>query len=227
MPLNSEHQLLWEKLSNFVSNICKERDESHGHSHMKKVAENALKIIEADYKDFENYDIILRDTIIVSWLHDVADHKYDVDGRLYQNLLKFLKDESVTDSPELIMNIIDRISYSKEAKAIRMNQPLDWDKVLGPHGIIVRNIVSDADKLEAIGRIGVERCIEYTREHHKEKFNVDIPHDELVKNVIDHANEKLLRLKDHFIRTNEGKRMAEPLHNEMVVLLKELVDRKY
>jgi hypothetical protein len=34
--------------------------------------------------------------------------------------------------------------------------------------------------------------------------------------VVDHANEKLLKLKDHFIRTETGKLMALPLHNELL-----------
>ena len=44
----------------------------------------------------------------------------------------------------------------------------------------------------------------------------------MVKDVKQHAKDKLLRLKDEFIRTKPGKKMAEKLNNEMVEELKKL-----
>lgn len=98
------------------------------------------------------------------------------------------------------MDIIDRISYSKEVKMIKANN-LDWKCVLGVKGLIVRNIVSDADKLEAIGKIGLDRCIEYTKTKYFEKHSEKIPKNVLKVMVNNYADEKLKTLKDHFIRT--------------------------
>lgn len=212
LPENME--FLWNTLSKYVKEVCADRDPSHGHEHMQKVAENSIKILnEMNY--MEN-NFILMHVIIVAWLHDVCDHKYG--DHLKSNMQTFLLDNHF-DDPEYIFNIIDRISYSKEDKCIKqgVSYKSDWMDVLGEDGCIIRDIVSDADKLEAIGKIGIERCIEYTR--HK---NVDITQHQLNIEVHKHAEEKLLRLKDEFIRTEPGKRMAEPLHRVMVDMLKNM-----
>jgi HD superfamily phosphodiesterase len=93
---------------------------------------------------------------------------------------------------------------------------------LGPDGCKIRDIVSDADKLEAIGVIGIARCKEYTREQYFATHHTHIGDEELAKLVIQHAEEKLLRLKSEFIRTAWGKKMAEPLHDEMVAELEKM-----
>ena len=46
-----------------------------------------------------------------------------------------------------------------------------------------------------------------------------MPYDCLKSDVINHSNDKLLRLKDGFIRTKTGKIMAEKLHDEFVAEL--------
>lgn len=210
------------KLSEFVKKVCNGRDESHGYEHMKKVAENARQIYEHQSIDKSNRNsyIILENVLIVAWLHDVADHKYDLDGtletKIHNFLVKLLKDQKRV---ELIQNIIHRISYSKENKIVQSGRKPEeeWKKVLGDEGLIIRNIVSDADKLEALGKIGMERCIMYTKER-----SPGISYEKLVENVKAHSKEKLLRLKDEFIRTKYGKKLAEPLHQEFIECLNEL-----
>lgn len=215
---------LWNQLSEFVANVCCDRDDSHGHKHMETVAVNALKIFDKERQKISEYDVdkLERYIIITAWLHDVADHKYDKDNRLKIVVSEFTK--SVVDSEddvELILNIIDHISYSKENRALILGSgtPIDFRSVLGGFGEIVRNIVSDADKLEALGKIGFDRCVDFTKHSYKEKYGVDISYDALKNNVIAHSHEKLLRLKDEFIRTEYGKQLAIPLHNELVIEL--------
>ena len=202
--------------SDFVKKTCIDRDESHGHHHMQTVFNNSLQICLGE--DITDPNII-KLVSIVAWLHDVADHKYDKNGQLEQLVKDFLTTNFQPDA-ELIWNIITRISYSKEIKS-----KADWELVLGSEGILIRNIVSDADKLEAIGKIGIERCIQYGAEHHRHKYNEEAPRELLLKHVNEHAKEKLLLLKDHFIYTSTGKKMAEPLHNEMVLEL-ELLNKQ-
>lgn len=73
-------KIIWNKCSNFVARICQSRDGSHGHGHMQKVAKNSLLIFQNSehYKDNEIFKLI----VIVAWLHDVPDHKYDKDGSI-------------------------------------------------------------------------------------------------------------------------------------------------
>ena len=202
----------WTLLSDFVEKVCEGRDQSHGHYHMKTVATTAKSIVDSDYAFDPNYLTILMDTITVAWLHDVSDHKYDHDGTLDQQLDKF----GFNNIPnfEEIKKIIKLISYSSENKAILAGTPIDYESVLGTHYATVRHIVSDADKLEAIGAVGIKRCVEYTRH-----VNPSISNDDLCRAVHIHADEKLLRLKDEFIRTSTGKQLAIPLHQEMVDML--------
>jgi HD superfamily phosphodiesterase len=90
-------------------------------------------------------------------------------------------------------------------------------------GSKVRDIVSDADKLEAIGEAGIKRCLEYQIHKYKEDSpNQEIPHSQLIKQVVEHAHEKLLRLREHFFRTKIGKEISLPLHNEMEILVRKI-----
>lgn len=212
---------MWNQLSAFVEKVCEGRDPSHGHEHMKKVAQNALFIYNNTQSNLKNDHI--RDLVItVGFLHDVIDHKYDPEKKLVPIMHDFLAQYYDETDVQLIINIIDRISYSKENNARKQNKKLDWQEVLGDTGCFIRDIVSDADKLEAMGKIGVDRCIEYTIQYYREKNHKGISYQELINEVIKHANEKLLRLKDEFIRTEIGKELARPLHDEMIKLLAEL-----
>ena len=64
-----------EKLKKFVQDHTRGRDSSHGYEHMEKVYDNAMTICTKLGDDIPLN--ILRWVTIVSWLHDVADHKYD------------------------------------------------------------------------------------------------------------------------------------------------------
>ena len=90
MDPHSRETELWNDLSNFVEKMCKGRDESHGHGHMKKVAESSIKIFQEVYGqiDDQNREKFLK-TIAVAWLHDVADHKYDPKGLLTGQIKNF------------------------------------------------------------------------------------------------------------------------------------------
>lgn len=213
--LNAELTATWTLLSNFVEKICEGRDNSHGHLHMEAVATTAKHIVESDYATTSDYQQLLQNAIIVGWLHDVSDHKYDHDGTLDQRLDEFgFKNFS---NFEHIKKVIKLISYSSENKAILAGTPIDYEAMLGMHYATVRHIVSDADKLEAIGAIGIERCIEFTQH-----MNPDFSVEQVSEAVHVHAEEKLLRLKDEFIRTPSGKRLAIPLHQQMVKMLEDM-----
>jgi uncharacterized protein len=202
-------------LTNFVKFTCEGRDESHGFRHMEAVVETATIIAISDYIDHYNFNNIMLDVITVAWLHDIADHKYDHDGLLEKKLDNF----GFTNIPnfEDIKRVIKLISFSSENKAILANKPINYEEILGSYYRIIRDIVSDADKIEAIGSIGIKRCIEYIKH-----INPKINETELSIAVKKHADEKLLRLKDEFIRTTTGKKIATSLHNEMVELLKSM-----
>jgi HD superfamily phosphodiesterase len=197
------------KLDTFVTEICKDRDETHGRNHMWKISRLSIYIANNEGHIKKN---ILEDILIVAWLHDVADHKYCEFTNLEQILENFLIE---FDKGKLYKNIIDRISYSKEVT----NGSSDWNKIIGIEGIIIRNIVSDADKIDALGENGIRRCIEYG--FHKYKHATT---EEMIQRVKDHAHEKILLLRDKYIKTSIGKKIAEKEHQDTIDILANLND---
>ena len=202
-------QQRWDLLSDFVQQTCADRDDSHGHAHMKAVAETSLHIINKDYQDRRQYHHLILDAITAAWLHDIADHKYDHDGTLEQRLDTF----GQTHIPNYthIKQVIKYVSFSSENKAIQSGTPLDYDALLTPYYALVRHIVSDADKLEAIGQIGIIRALEYTKH-----ANPTYTESQVIEDVKKHAHEKLLKLATHFIRTPTASIMAQQRHKEML-----------
>lgn len=198
----------WNLLSEFVQTVCAGRDESHGHTHMKTVAEMSSFLIQQDYRDRRQYRNLIQDAITAAWLHDVADHKYDHDGTLEQRLDEF-GTANISNYAD-IKQVIKYVSFSTENKAIIAGTPLDFDQILGAYYALVRNIVSDADKLQAIGKIGVTRALTYTRD-----VNPTYTDAQVIEDVRKHADEKLLRLATQFIRTPTARALAQKEHKEM------------
>jgi len=183
--------------------------------------------------------ILIVDTTAL--LHDVADHKYkELDPTLQDKLHNFL-DQQTSDpdnksqvdgtlfdhlyNTDTILNIIERISFSRQQKFGKT----DWYEVLGTWGILVRNIVSDADKLEAIGKTGIERCRDYTieiyeRDHPNHHSESNPNKNQIIKKgIIDHYNEKLKILASYrYVRTIPGWIWAQYLNREMEVCIDEL-----
>jgi len=216
--------MLWDSLSEFVKTTCEGRDESHGYEHMRTVAKNSLIIYNPYRKDESD---ICDDIIVVAWLHDIGDHKYDSTIETRNKMITFL--DSIyhnKEKVEWILQIIEYISFSKEKKLRISNsemneklEPLVWYNKLGDRGVLIRNIVSDADKLEALGEIGLKRCIEFTR--HK---NPNFSDEQIYKAVKEHADEKLLILvKDRYIRTPIGIYLAKKLEQDLKNGLDKLV----
>jgi hypothetical protein len=210
--MTTEANTYWNLLSDFVQKTCADRDESHGHAHMEAVAETSLDLIERDFRDRRHYHHLKVDAMNAAWLHDIADPKYDKDGTLEQRLDEF-GNKHIHNYKD-IKKVIQYVSYSSENKAILAGTPLDYDALLTPYYALVRHIVSDADKLEALG---IKRALTYTRH-----ANPTYTEAQVIADVRKHADEKLLRLATEFIRTPTGKRIASKKHAEMVAELAEL-----
>lgn len=219
------------KLEKFVIETVGHRSASHSDEHMRVVVNNSRKIYEHTYGEemLENPMYLL--TATVAWLHDVADHKYLChDPSLKQKVADFLdkftedykhlvkgSDVEYLYTTEKIQAIIDRISYSKEKK----NGDNDWNGILGDMGIKIRNIVSDADKIEAIGKVGIQRCVRYAAEK-LEQENIEATKERVFDHVFAHYNDKLKHLSSKYMRTEFGKKWAATLDEEMVAELENM-----
>lgn len=206
----------WPKIDNFVREKCEGRDDSHGYGHMYRVREYAMMIMQKEkITDWKTW----RWAAIGAILHDVHDKKYDVDGSLTRAVREFLKTISCIDDVDLLMKIMDYVSHTKEVNAINSGHPINFKVELGEFGTVVRHIIHDADKLDALGEVGFNRCCEYQTSWYKNKYGKAPTKEELAKMVIEHTDTKLLLLKDQFIRTPTGKTMAGELHNELIELV--------
>lgn len=193
-----------KQIISLCQELTAEYDESHDINHHVSVFKNSILIFE-DIKDklseeyLQNY---LKMITYSSLLHDTIDHKYPINLDAKKiSLDNFLKSRCHCLS---IKWIIDNMSYSKEVKN-GYPQHMSYDVQT------CRDIVSDADKLEAIGEIGIKRCRDFSI-----ATNPGASEEYTNKLVIEHCHEKLLNIKDKFIRTKKGKELAEPLHQFLV-----------
>ena len=170
----------------FVEKNTAQFDESHDVNHALSVYKNALEIANSEYPEYDHQIILYS-----SMLHDVCDHKY-TNCIKKSELDDFIKTNLSFEKANIVIDIIENLSYSKEIRGQRKN-------VHPPY----LDIVSDADRIEAIGETGINRCIAYTK-----ATQGIVPGD-----VVTHCHEKLLRLyNDGYIKTKKGRAMAEPLH---------------
>ena len=212
---NGAHNFL-AKVVNYefpdISNILQlcadltvEYDESHGVKHHLDVYQNAilifsdLNLLEDKSVSSGDYYHMLDIIIYSSLLHDTIDHKYP--NNLEEKIRKVNEFLNLVD-PKAgdIKWIMDNISYSKEAK---FGYPIHPNKYVQ----LARDIVSDADKLEALGEIGLRRCYEFCQ-----VINPNANKSELTKMVVQHCHDKLLKIKDQYIRTVPGKNFATDRH---------------
>lgn len=196
--MNIESSMMQDLLDavDLCAELTSEYDESHNVEHHICVFTNAVEI----FRRLKCSKNILRMIAFGALLHDTVDSKYpkDIDTKT-KKVEKFLMQKMADDWSDTKW-IIDNISYSKEAKyGYPFHEKADV--------MLARDILSDADKIEALGNTGIARVYQYT----KAKYPNASP-DEIRKHVVQHCDEKLLRLRDQFIRTTPGKEMSLGLH---------------
>ena len=189
-----------------------DKEGSHDWHHIKRVLELSRKIqaIEGGNKQLVE---------LCALLHDVSDHKYN--GGDYE-LGGAVARKWVVDaggSNELanqVSLIVPKISY-KGANVEDQKLPIEGQ------------IVRDADRLDAIGAIGVARAFAYGGSKNRPLFNPDIKpvmHDSkeaylnAKTHTVNHFYEKLLKIKDR-IETASGKIIAKQRHEFMVSFLEQ------
>ncbi len=195
-----------EKAVQFVKEELKNAEGGHDWWHIYRVWKLALRIGEE-----ENADLFV--VQLGSLLHDIADSKFnDGDEEIGPRLAKsFLIEMNVnSDIIEHVDAIIRNISFHKTFENKKFNS-------------IELEVIQDADRLDAIGAIGIARAFNYAG--HK-NFAIHIPGIEPKLNMtkeeykksnaptINHFYEKLFLLKD-MMNTRTGKLLAEKRHKYM------------
>lgn len=189
--------------------------DTSGHSldHAVRVYKNARAILKAEGG---NERVVL----ISALVHDVIDPKLFEDSREQQaKLLIFLQTLGCSQSElKEIFYIIENISY-KGGKGERVKT-------------LEAQIVQDADRLDAIGAIGIGRTFMYGGSRGTKMYDEDIPLMEFENEasyrqhkgtVINHFYEKLFKLKD-LINTETAKQIANQRHEFMVAFVEQFLN---
>lgn len=169
----------------------------HDYFHLKRVVENALKIGKA-----ENANLFLVE--LSAWLHDVGDYKlHDGVDRSEELVKEFLLTQNLSDELiDKVNEIISQVSFSKANSVTSLEA----------------KVVQDADRLDAIGAIGIARAFAFGGSRGRELWNPDQPESTSVQ----HFYDKLLKLKD-LMNTETAKVIAEKRHR----FLEEFLDQFY
>jgi uncharacterized protein len=192
----------------FVKTELQNAEGGHDWFHIERVFKNTILIS----KD-EKVDVFI--VSLGALLHDIADPKfYNGDETIGPKIAaEFLKKENV-DSKTIthVINIIKYISFK--------NSLSKTDKKFTSKEL---EVVQDADRLDAIGAIGIARCFNYGGFKNRSLYDPEIlPNLEMTKEqykksdapTINHFYEKLLLLKDK-MNTKTGKKIAIERHQYM------------
>ena len=201
----------------FVKNELKNTEGGHDWFHIERVFKNSVLIS----KD-EKVDVFV--VSLAALLHDIADPKfYNGDETVGPKVAtKFLKEQEVHEQIiNHVVNIIKHISFKNS-----------FDKESKKFTSIELKVVQDADRLDAIGAIGIARCFNYGGFKNRALYNPEIiPDLEMTKEAykkstaptINHFYEKLLLLKDK-MNTASGKKIAAQRHAFMETYLQQFYD---
>jgi uncharacterized protein len=203
---------LIEKIKVKIENQFKDQEGSHDWQHILRVYNMALHLQSVEGGNREIIEL-------AALLHDVSDHKYN-GGNFdagWQVARQVIIDFGGTE--ELANSVSDVV------KVVSFKGALVKDLVTSLEGKIVR----DADRLDAIGAIGIARTFAYGGSKNQAIFLEDVPpvlHDSKEAyfnsktHTVNHFYEKLLLLKDR-METQTAKEIAKIRHDRMVRFLNE------
>jgi uncharacterized protein len=159
---------------------------------------------------------------VAALLHDVADYKYSGSDAANEDAARAILSSFAVpfETQAKVLNIVNGISFSKE---------LDQESSNAQTSPQLVGIVQDADRLDAIGAIGIARCFYFGASRNRPIYDDSPPRLNMTKeeyrahqsSSINHFHEKLLLLK-HKMKTPTGKAFAEKRHVFMVSYLDQL-----
>lgn len=195
----------------FVKNKLANAEGGHDWFHIERVYKNAMLIAE------EEEECNLTIVKLAALLHDIADSKFhNGDESIGPKVAReFLESQKVSEDIILhVIAIIENISFKGG----------NFEKKFHSKEL---EIVQDADRLDAIGAIGIARTFNYGGFKNRVIYDPNIPpkinmSKEEYKNseapTLNHFYEKLLLLKDK-MNTKTGKKIAQKRHDFMVNFL--------
>ncbi|AZA62721.1 HD domain-containing protein [Chryseobacterium indoltheticum] len=194
----------------FVKEKLEGAEAGHDWFHIERVWKLSKKIAQAEYCNLEVVELS-------ALLHDIADPKFhNGDETVALKISReFLESQNAEEEIiQQVLFIIQNISF-KNRNEVPADLPIEL------------KIVQDADRIDAIGAIGVARTFNFGGFKNNLMYHPDIQpklnmsKEEYKKSngtTINHFYEKLLLLKD-LMNTNEGEKIAEERHQFMLTFL--------
>ena len=194
----------------FVKQQLENAEGGHDWFHIERVYNNALSILEKEKADV----MVVK---LAALLHDIADSKFHKgDDTIGPRIAReFLESQKVNETTiEQVVNIIENVSYKGGA----IESPFHSQEL---------EIVQDADRLDAMGAIGIARTFNYGGFKNRPLYNPAIApkmnmtpqeYKNSTAPTVNHFYEKLLLLKD-LMNTETGKQMAPKRHRFMETFL--------
>ena len=182
-------EVIIENAIHYVEKLFRQDAGGHDTGHTMRVYRNALLIAENE----QDCDTLI--VALAALLHDADDHKlfFTQDKA---NARAFLERNQVPqETINRICQVIDSVSFSRNKGR--------------PPGTLEGKIVQDADRLDAMGAVGIARTFAYGGEHGR-----------AMQESVQHFYDKLLRLKG-LMNTETGKQMAEKRHAFLEQFLEE------
>lgn len=169
----------------FVREYMSRYDASHDFKHITRVFALAKTIMQQEMQlqmqQFTGPQYNAQAVLLAALLHDVGDHKYSQPGENPENQIAehLLEHGASSDLAMKVQLIAKNVSFSNEVKNPRMMRA-----VLEQHPEL--GIVQDADRLDAIGAVGIGRCF---------AFGAAKQPDRDLEGTLSHFTEKLERLE--------------------------------
>lgn len=197
----------------FVRNTFKDDYSGHDYFHTLRVYKMATRIAEQEDAD-------LMTVQLAALLHDVDDIKLSPETHANKDrAVAFLREHGISEAMiKTICEIIGEVSFRGTDSTVP--------------GTIEGRCVQDADRLDAMGAIGVARAFAYGGSHNRVIHDPDIKPavnmnaDEYQKHVsttVNHFYEKLFQLKD-LMNTDTAKKIAEQRDSYMKSYISEFID---
>ncbi|CAG8937616.1 unnamed protein product [Penicillium salamii] len=207
---SQEFQVLFGAMSAFVTDCMSGHDPSHNPAHVHRVVALANKILEAErvLNPTTQYDGAV--VKLAALLHDIGDRKYlsKLDATLGSEApdpatmvqYALLARGASSELASRVQTIVSHVSYTTECK-----DPSAIRRLIDEEGFVELGVVQDADRLDAIGAIGIGRCFTFLGAVGK-KYCVDGKWE--MDNSIEHFEDKLVKLEG-MMKTSTGREMAK------------------
>ena len=203
------------KTIDFVKKELAQGEAGHDWFHVERVWKTAKHIARQ-----EQVNVLVVE--LASLLHDIADSKFNGGNEEIgpRKAFEFLK--SIGAADDIALHVYQIIKY--------MSFKSQFEKV--PFSSMELKVVQDADRLDAIGAIGIARAFHYGGYKNRAMYDPDVALNlnltkEAYKNTtaptINHFYEKLLLLKD-LMNTETGKLLAAQRHQFMDVFLQQFYE---